>query len=115
MTSTPPPELLLFMTTVGDREQGETLVQTLLEEREIACGTLLPGATSLYRWEGAVQREEECLLLLKTTRAQGDLLQKRIHELHPYEVPEIIALDPERVSSAYEAWVRHQVKRTLPA
>ncbi|MQA91568.1 MAG: divalent cation tolerance protein CutA [Gemmatimonas sp.] len=84
---------------------GETIVRTLVEEHLIACGNLLPGAVSLYRWEGEVVREEEVLVLIKADSAAVDRVFERLAELHPYSVPELIELSTESVSRAYGRWV----------
>jgi len=106
----PEPEMALVLTTVPDREVGERLVERLLEERRVACGNILTGLLSLYRWEGAISREEEVMVLLKT-RADGvGRLFERITELHPYEVPELVQIPVGQVSQAYCRWVFENTK-----
>lgn len=95
----------LVLSTAPDRETGERLVRTLVEERRIACGNLIPGLLSLYRWEGEVAREEEVLLLLKTRAESVASLFARLAELHPYDVPELVELPVSAVSHAYRRWV----------
>ena len=81
----------------------------LVEERLAACVNVLPGATSIYRWREAVEESEEALGLVKTTAARLRLLEARVRELHPYEVPEILALESAGGSSAFLDWIRNSV------
>jgi periplasmic divalent cation tolerance protein len=100
-----PDELVVVLTTVPDRESGERLATTLVEERRVACGNLLDGVTSIYRWRGEVERSSELLLLLKTRRVLVPALFERVAQLHPYEVPELVALPVDAVANAYSRWV----------
>lgn len=101
-------ELALVLSTLPDASAAEGLVARLVEERLIACGNLLPGVVSIFRWEGKVQREQEVLVVMKTPRSHVERLFRRIGELHPYEVPEIVSLSADAVSSAYVRWVRQE-------
>ena len=100
--------LALVLTTVPSPEAGETLVRNLLEERLVACGSLVPGLISLFRWEGRLEREAETLLVLKTPRERVEPLLARIEALHPYELPELLAVPVEAASHAYCRWVRQE-------
>lgn len=101
-------QLALILSTLPDAPAAERLVQRLVEERLVACGTLLPGVVSIFRWEARVQREEEVLVLLKTAPALVERAFRRIAELHPYEVPELVGLSADSVSNAYCRWVRQE-------
>lgn len=101
-------ELRVVLTTVPDGRVGEELARRLVEERLIACANLLPGVTSVYRWEGEVARESEVLVLMKTPARRVPELFRRVRELHPYEVPELVALPVEAVGEAYAGWVRDE-------
>jgi len=81
------------------------LARQLVAERLCACVNVLDGVTSFFWWEGAVDRAEEVLLVLKTTRAAWPLLQRRIVELHPYAVPEVLAVDVALGLPKYLAWL----------
>ena len=81
------------------------MARALVEERLAACGNVLPGLRSLYRWEGKVQDDAEALLLLKTTRRRFPALRARVLALHPYEVPEVLALPVEGGHPAYLDWI----------
>ncbi len=77
----------------------------LVEECLAACVNLVPGLTSIYRWQGTLRREPEYLLLIKTTAARFTQVRERIRALHPYEVPEIIALPIRDGDPAYLNWL----------
>lgn len=99
------PELSIVWMTVPDAETGERIARTLVDERLIACANLLPGVTSVYRWEGAVHAEPELLVIMKTRRDRLARLFERAAELHPYQVPELVAAPLEASLPAYRAWV----------
>lgn len=101
-------EVVLAVSTAPDAEVAERIARKLLEERLIACANLLPGVTSLFRWQGEVQREGEVMMLLKTRRSRVEALGARLAELHPYEVPELIAVTLEAGLPSYLAWVRDE-------
>lgn len=103
-----PGELALVLTTAPDAETAAALARALVEERLIACGNLLPGLRSVFRWQGAVQEEAEVLLLMKTARPNVERVFRRVAELHPYEVPELVMLSADAVSDAYCRWVRRE-------
>lgn len=100
----------LVLTTAADRAEAERLARTLVEERLIACATLLPGATSIYRWQGAVEESAEVLLLLKTTAARLDTLEARLHQLHSYQTPEFLVFSAAGGSAAYLDWLAAAVQ-----
>ena len=99
------PTLRLILTTFGDEVAARAVVRQLLEEGLIACGTLVPGACSLYWWKGKIVESGEIVALLKTAATITSRCLDRLAELHPYEVPEIILIDPSAVSAPYSAWV----------
>jgi periplasmic divalent cation tolerance protein len=77
----------------------------LVGEKLIACGTILPGARSIYEWEGKMEDATEVLVLFKTAGPAYAKLEKRLLKLHPYDMPEIVALEAGAASKAYAAWV----------
>jgi periplasmic divalent cation tolerance protein len=95
----------VVLTTVGSEEEAVALVRELLNRRLVACGTLLPGARSLYRWEGKVADEREVVVLLKTTRARLPALEHAFRERHPYALPELLAVPVSAGLARYVAWV----------
>lgn len=100
----PPLAVVLVTAPVG---QAERIVEELLAARVIACANVSP-ALSVYRWKGAVQRDEESLLVLKTTADRLRELERRLMALHPYDVPEFVALPTRACSEAYADWVRSE-------
>jgi periplasmic divalent cation tolerance protein len=101
------PSPLIIFCTCPDVATAEHIAETVVGERLAACVNIVPGLTSIYRWEGQIQRDAELLLLIKTRQAFYPLLEARIRELHPYQVPEIIALPIQAGSAAYLDWIAH--------
>ncbi|EXJ16663.1 divalent-cation tolerance protein CutA [Imhoffiella purpurea] len=95
----------LLLCTCPDPETAQALAERLVDERLAACVNILPGIRSVYRWEDAVQQDSETLLLVKTGAERVSELIERLRELHPYEVPEIIALPITEGLSDYLSWV----------
>ena len=95
----------VVLVTAPDAEHARRIARALVEERLVACANLLTGVTSVYRWEGAVQEDAEVLLVLKTRAGRLDALEARLGALHPYDVPEFVALAPEHVAAPYLAWL----------
>jgi periplasmic divalent cation tolerance protein len=93
------------LVTAPSAAVAEELVGTLVAERLVACGNIVPGVVSIYRWQGEIQRDEEVLIVLKTAAAATARLMARTRELHPYDVPEIVVLPVADVLPAYAAWV----------
>jgi periplasmic divalent cation tolerance protein len=98
-------EILLVFTTFANEDDAARVVKALIEERLIACGNLLPGARSLYRWEGKVADEREVVVLMKTRKQDWAVLMSRLHELHPYKVPECIAVRVAAGAPRYMEWL----------
>jgi len=98
-------EMLLVFSTFATEEDAARVVRALLDERLIACGNLLPGARSLYRWRGAVADEREVLAILKTRKQDWPALLSRLHELHPFEIPECVAVRVAAGAPKYLAWL----------
>jgi periplasmic divalent cation tolerance protein len=97
--------MLLAFTTFATEEDAARVVRVLVEERLIACGNLLPGARSLYRWKDGVADEREVVVLMKTRKQDWTALLSRLHELHPYETPELIAVRVAAGAPRYMAWL----------
>lgn len=100
---------LVVYCSCPDEACAGRLADALVEERLAACVTRLPGATSVYRWEGSVHRDPEVLLIIKTTAGRLANLTARIEALHPYEVPEVIAVPVAGGSERYLSWVGQTV------
>lgn len=103
-------DVTMVLTTVGDAAQAERIARTLVDERLAACVTALGPARSVYRWEGRVEAADEIPLLIKTTAARWPALRARLRALHPYEVPEMLALPVGDGWPDYLDWVRAQTR-----
>lgn len=97
--------VLLVFCTFPDADTAAAVTKTLVGEKLIACGTILPGARSIYEWEGKMEDATEVLVLFKTVGPTYAKLEKRLLKLHPYDMPEIVALEAGAASKAYAAWV----------
>ncbi len=89
-----------------DRETARQIGTMLVEKQLAACVTLLPGAESVYRWQGRVESAGEVFCVIKTVSERVAGLREVFSELHPYEVPEFIVVCPADVGEAYAAWIR---------
>lgn len=96
---------LIVHCCVPDQDVADRIAVALVEEGLAACVNRLPGVVSTYRWDGQTRLDAELLLLIKTTRRQFEALRARIVALHPYELPEIIAVDVALGHAPYLAWV----------
>lgn len=101
---------LLCLCTCPDDASATRLARSLVEENLAACVNRLPGVTSTYRWQGQIVDETEVLLLIKTSAAQYPALAARLPELHPYSVPELIALSIDSGLPEYLAWVLNPLR-----
>lgn len=99
-------DAIIVLTTVGSDEQADAIASALVGERLAACVNIVPGVRSIYRWKGELARDDEWLLVIKTTTARFDAVRGRIRELHSYELPEILALPLVDGDAAYLEWVR---------
>ena len=96
------------MTNLPDRASAERLADNLIERKVAACVNILAACRSVYRWKEAVQHDEEHPVLIKTTTARYEALEQAIRAVHPYELPEIIAVPVERGLPAYLEWVQSE-------
>jgi periplasmic divalent cation tolerance protein len=96
-------------TTLPDQATAERVAACLVEERLAACAQVLGPVSSTYRWHGQIERATEWYCNLKTTRARSPQLQRRIRELHPYEVPEVIAFPIVGGDADYLQWIEEAV------
>ncbi len=99
---------IVVLVTVPSRQVGDSIAASLVEERLAACVNLVGPITSIYRWEGTVNRDEEHLLIIKSTRRRYGALEERIRQRHPYDLPEVIALPVLAGLEPYLAWVRSE-------
>ena len=110
-----PPRSRVVLVTAPDRDVALDLARALVQERLVACVNVVPGVTSVYRWEGAVEESAEVLMVAKTTTERLAELERRVVELHPYDVPEFLALAPEHVESRYARWLSEESSQAPPA
>jgi periplasmic divalent cation tolerance protein len=101
-------EFRLVLTTVPDEETGRRIARRLVEERLAACVNITAAATSLYRWEGKIVDDREFVLLIKTKASLLGRLEAAVKELHPYRVPEVIALTIDSGSAEYLGWLAQE-------
>lgn len=98
-------EIVVALVTAPDTEVAERIVRTLVDEELAACGNIVPGVVSIYRWQGEVQREGEVLIVLKTTRSRAPDVIARVPALHPYDVPEVLVVPVSDGFAPYMRWV----------
>ena len=105
--------VLLVLTTCPTAETAESLATALVTEGLAACVNHVPGVHSTYIWSGQLQQDNEILLLIKTTADRLAELETRLKALHPYELPELVAIPAAGGSDAYLQWVRDSVARSI--
>ncbi|MFZ4115530.1 MAG: divalent-cation tolerance protein CutA [Chthoniobacterales bacterium] len=98
--------LCLLITSFPHQETAFSVIRSLVKEQLVACGTLLPQAHSIYMWQGKLEETPEVMVVLKTSDSLLERCMKRLKKLHPYDVPEIVAIEPIAVGEAYGAWVQ---------
>ena len=111
MTAT---DAVVVLTTVASADEAVALVHSLLERRLVACGTVLPAARSLYRWEGRIADEHEHVILLKTVGSRVPAIEEAFEQLHPYRVPELLALPVSAGLGRYLGWIAAETE-ALPS
>ena len=99
---------LWVYTTHANEQAALEICEKLLAEKLIACGNLIPSATSLYWWEGEMKKDQEAVLILKTSANKYSQLENRIRELHSYDCPCIVALDINQGNPAFLRWITNQ-------
>src|SRR5690242_16706151 len=98
----------LILTTVPDDGRAETIASALINERLVACVNVFGPVISIYQWKGAVEREAERQMVIKTTTDRTGAIADRLSQMHPYDLPEFVVL-PAEAGQAYEQWVRDSV------
>jgi len=102
-------DAVIVLTTVGTAFDVALLARTLVDEHLAACVNVLPPMQSIYRWQGQREEVSECLLVIKTDETRYAELERRVLELHPYTVPEVLVLPVERGAAAYMEWLNDSV------
>lgn len=100
----------IVLTTASNPDEARRMARALVEERLVACATLLPVVESIYRWEGKIESATETLLVLKTVAEQIPVLEARLHTLHSYQTPEFLVLPVEAASSGYLDWLQASLR-----
>ncbi|WP_413585037.1 divalent-cation tolerance protein CutA [Bdellovibrio sp. HCB274] len=95
-----------------DQKSAEHIARTLLQEKLIGCANIIPGMSSMYWWEGKIESSNEFILILKTVESSdaGKNLQKRVLELHPYDVPCVMALNVASINDSFKNWLEQSLK-----
>ena len=106
---------LVAFTTAPSAEEGRRLATALVEDGLVACGTVIPGCVSVYRWRGTVEQQDEVMVVLKTTAERWPALASALPGLHPYEVPELIALPVASGHAPYLRWVSDETSAAATA
>jgi len=106
---------VIVLTTMPVEDAAAALAHTLVEERLAACVNVIGGVTSIYRWQGEIQRDRECQLVIKTRADLVEPLRERLHALHPYDVPEFVVLPISGGTPAYLAWLQAESREPTAA
>jgi periplasmic divalent cation tolerance protein len=106
-------QALLVMTNLADIASAQILARALVEQRLAACVNMLPGTRSIYRWNDSIEEDAEVTLLIKTTAARYAELEQAIRALHPYELPEVIAVPVSAGLPAYLAWIAQETRKEI--
>lgn len=105
----------VILLTTAPVEVGESLARRLVEARAAACVNILPTMVSVYRWNGEVQRDRECQLVIKTTGDRVQAARDLLREHHPYELPECLVVRVDDGDPAYLSWIAGQTRDGAPA
>ena len=104
------PDALVVISNFPSQEAAQQAAHTLVKERLAACINIIPGVTSIYDWNDKIQNETEVTVLIKTRNERYAQLEQRLAEVHPYEVPEILALQVQNGLQSYLHWINECTK-----
>lgn len=104
-------DIRTVLVTAPDAGEAARITRAVVEEGLAACGNIVPNVVSIFRWQGAVERAEEVLIVFKTSAAAVEALRERVVELHPYDVPEVLALAVDSGHAPYLGWVADETTR----
>ena len=113
-TKSTPGEHVVVLSTVGTAEDAERIGRALVEGGLAACVNVVPAVTSIYRWKGKLEREEERLLVIKTRAERFEALREALVAIHPYDVPEVLALPVAGGHQPYLDWLDGNVNENSP-
>jgi|APTNR8051073442_1049403.scaffolds.fasta_scaffold100570_2 periplasmic divalent cation tolerance protein len=103
-------EYCVIYTTFSGKDDALRVIQNLISERLIACGNIVENMTAVYSWKGKIEQASEVIVFMKTKSKHYDAVEKRIKELHSYEVPCIFKMDMEQVFAPYAKWINEETK-----
>jgi periplasmic divalent cation tolerance protein len=104
--------ILFVVTTLPDESTAAIIIRQLVEKKSAACGTIIPGARSIYRWKDAIEDSAEVVVIFKIPEATATTFEAELGSLHPYETPEIAAFEAAHASQAYTTWILESCKKT---
>jgi len=102
-------QYLIILNTCPDKESAERIAKTLVEKRLAACVNIIPGLTSVYHWQDQIESSEECLLVIKSIQNAYKAVEQAILDIHPYELPEVIAVPLSTGFAPYIAWISSNI------
>lgn len=108
-------EAVVALSTCDSAETARRIARRLVEQRVAACVNIVPGATSVYRWQGAIEEASEWLLVIKTRADRFDALREALVQVHPYEVPELVAFEVAAGLGSYLDWIDQESGLNSPA
>ncbi len=103
-------KIITIICTVPDFKTGKDIGEKLVSENLISCVNIIPGITSIYRWQGKICSDNEVILFMKSRLSLFDKIDSRVQELHPYDVPEVISMDIDNASNPYHEWILEMTK-----
>ena len=106
-------DAVVVLTTLATTDEAAKFVRALLDRRLVACGTIMPGTRSLYRWEDKLADEAEVVVMLKTRSGAVHGLEKAFKELHPYKVPELLTIPVSGGLERYLGWINDETSLTI--
>ena len=101
--------MIMLYIPCPNKEEALTIARSLLAKKIIACANILDGCTSVYEWEGAVQEEQEVILIIKTVKSLHLEVEKAVSDLHSYDCPCVVGLETSEVNLPFMQWVQEQV------
>jgi periplasmic divalent cation tolerance protein len=104
--------IIFVVTTLPDESTAASIIRQLVEKKSAACGTIIPGARSIYRWKDTIEDSAEVVVIFKIPKAAATTFEAELRTLHPYETPEIAAFEAAHASQAYTAWVLESCRKT---
>lgn len=99
---------IVVLCTIGSKEQAIKIANTLVKDKLVACINIVPQVISVYSWDEKIQEDEESLMIMKTRRELFEKLKDKITQIHPYETPEIIALEITDANQKYLQWINKE-------